>query len=279
VAKDFATEHDPKYDKPLFDPFKFGEYDEAVYRHMKVRVECQQQRVSDMISELSCNPKNQLSYVCGNKVQDIIDLIQPEIANSCFFKAKQISGPFRLCWQRFSTVSYYVRSCLISTGYVFRRVVQQYLWIFIMMAYTIGKTYTNTISESYILQNPRDLQAQFTFKATLIYNCSLVPEGQPIMLFYSHKMLDYYGIITYGISIALVIQNISQQQANLYDWITVDEVMGEEKEIRLFGMNVIVRCEQKMTASQCHAIYLDSLHNKIIRHLIKGTVPAATATV
>jgi hypothetical protein len=247
------------------DSYKFGEYDEDIYKEMHERALYEQKLVQEKLDLLKQDPVS--PNVTYELVHEVINLTQPETANQCFLIAKETKnfiGPLQWVF----ALGICVRSGLIFIAYSFKSLLQRYLWIVIMVSYTVGKAYTNEIRETFILKNHQDLQAKFVESNVIsIHNSSLVPEGQPIILTYSHKMLDYYGIFTYGISIALVIQNISQQQVNIYDWITMDEVMGNEKEARILGMHVILRCQKKMSALQCYAVHIDSLHAKIIKNM------------
>jgi hypothetical protein len=257
-----------------------GEYSRQVYRFMIAKLEIHLSSLETMKKKIqdfrpvTINDESVLELI--NIVQEALDVIQPDNPITCFFSLKIVYG-FQWFLHLIGNFFYAIIWALWWVSSKCREPLRRFMWLIIALIYIAGIYNLDRITESYILVNPSDLYGQMLvdFQVSSIHNCSQAPVGQPVLMRYSHKFLTSYAIVAYGISIGLVIRNISEQQASVYDWVTMDELLDHDNPAHQVAINAVARINSRMSADTCQALYMDMLSKLCMNEfLLNPSCPA-----
>ena len=246
--------------------FILGEYSEEVAECMKSKLKDHIKRLDDVLGTLRTlkdvrHGTEDMQYFC--LVQRALDLIQPDNSIRCFFILHKVNG-IQWVLHGFGNILHGLFWVLWWISSSCRQPLRYMLWVIIASIYIAGIHFLDEISEHYILKNPNDAHAlaYVDFQVNSVNNCSLAPVDQPLLLRYSHKFLTSYGIVAYGLTIGLIIRSISEQQAGLYDWVSLDDLLDQDRAKQESAVKLVMRGNKKLTSDVCQAIHMDMLSKK-----------------
>jgi hypothetical protein len=259
-----------------------GEYNERVGEQMKSKLQLQlfeleklNQKWEDFVHGPTTEKTNLDLFLW---TQETLQQIQPGNTIRCFFVHKNAKSGINQFIVNFFIQIRAVFSAafplLLLAAQYSRPYLQDLLWIVIALIYIIGMKYLDEIGAYYILVNPHDSLARnsFSFEVNAIKNCSFAPVGRPVLVYYSFKFLSAYGMMAYGVTIGLVVRAISEQQRNVYDFLSMDDVVDQTSDNHASAMQLIFRSRVQLPSNICHAVHMDMLFRKMTEEMMPKDV-------